>query len=95
MGKQLKKDFEETFSPKKQQPVNTFSQKKMKSQQQSFSQNSLSVVRPTSSAVSQTAEIKDLMNMVQLLMTRVDGGPQKVTTIALNEKSIGKKTWIP
>ena len=64
----------------------------MKSQQKSFSKNSLSVVRPASSTVSQTAEIKDLMNMVQLLMTRVDGGPQKDTTIALNEKSIAKKT---
>jgi len=32
MGKQLKNDFEETFLPKKQQPGNTFSQKKMKSQ---------------------------------------------------------------
>ena len=33
VGKQLKNDFEETFFPNKQQPGNTFSQKKMKSQQ--------------------------------------------------------------
>ena len=94
VGNQIRNDYERIFKPKKQQPENTFSQKKIKSQPKSFSQNSLSVVRPESSAVSQTAEIQKLMNLVQLLMTKVDGGPEKDTTMVLNEKSIAKKTWI-
>src|ERR1044071_4885073 len=94
VGNQIRNDYDRIFKPKKQQPKNTFSQKKIKSQLKSVTQNSLSVVRPESSAVSQTAEIQNLMNMVQLLMTKVDGGPEKDTTMVLNEKSIAKKTWI-
>src|SRR5581483_9703447 len=83
-----------TFFPNKQQSIKTLSKKKPLSQQRSSSQSSISEVSPNSSADSQTAEVKDLINLVKLLMTKVDGGNQKEPTIVLNDKSIAKKTWI-
>ena len=84
MGKQIRQDYENTFFPNKQQPSKTFSQKKTKSQQKPFSQSSSSEVTPNPSVVSQTTEVKDLINLVKLLMTKVDGGNQKDTTIVPN-----------
>ena len=97
-GKQIKKDFEKTFFPSKQQPNKTFSKKKtIKSQHQSLSQkqNFSSEVRPKPSAVSQTGEVNKLIQMVKLLMTKVDGEPKKVSTIAPKSKSMAKMTWSP
>jgi hypothetical protein len=94
VGKQIKQDYQNTFFPNKQQSNKTLSKKKPLSQQRSSSQSSISEVSPNSSADSQTAEVKDLINLVKLLMTKVDGGHQKEPTIVLNDKSIAKKTWI-
>ena len=103
-GQKIKKNFEKTFYPNEHQSNKTLSIKRIgKSQPQSlsykqksnkYSKNTYSEVLPLSSAVSQTAEVNQLIHLVKLLMTKVDGKPQKVPTIVSKGESMTTSAWI-
>ena len=102
---QLKKKYKKTFVPQNHVPNKTFSKDKIViSQQQSKStkqnsykyyKNTYSEVKPKPSEVSQTSEVKHLINMVQLLMTKVGGKHKDVSTTVPKSKPMTKMTWVP
>ena len=102
---QGKKNFKKTFVPQNHVPIKTFSKDKtVISQQQSKStkqnsykyyKNTYSEVRPKPLEVSQTSEVKYLINMVQLLMTKVSGKHKNVSATAPKRKPKTKMAWVP
>ena len=83
----MKQDFNKTFYPNKLQSIKSINPKKKRAytQHKPISQNSSSEVRLKSSAVSQGPEVSDLIKLVKLLMTKVDGEPQKGTPLILKK----------
>jgi len=110
-GKVIKRQFRKTWPLNKHQhpspPVKTAEKSQpqhvsYKSKKKNKHHNACSEVLTTPSAVSQTAEVNQLVNLVKLLLTHVDGSSAVLDTTAETAEtivpkvvSVPKSAWIP